>query len=159
MTDFSGNFENNPDIHILPLNHTLVEMWISMRKLVRPETDVQQQLDEAYFLLEHTEKMNVFICKFKSGEPMGFIEVSVRDFAEGCLSSPVGYIEGWFVREEFRNSGIGRLLVLAAERWARTRGCIEIASDADVDNESSRKAHTKLGFEHVADISCFRKKL
>ena len=38
----------------------------------------------------------------------------------------------------------------AAEEWARAQGCVEMASDALIENERSQRAHEALGFD-VAD--------
>lgn len=71
----------------------------------------------------------------------------------------MGYLEGWFVHERARGQGIGAALVSAGEGWARSKGCAEFASDAELDNTVSLLAHERLGFEAVADIRCFRKPL
>ena len=90
---------------------------------------------------------------------VGFAEVSRRAYAEGCETSPVGFLEGWYVVPERRRQGIGRALVAAAEAWARGLGCREFASDAVAENTVSAAAHRALGFEEVAVIRCFRKDL
>lgn len=91
---------------------------------------------------------------------IGFIEVDLRSHADGCdPAQPVGYVEGWFVREEFRNQGVGAELIRAAENWAREQGCIEMASDALIENEVSQRAHAALGFEVVDRCVNFRKRL
>ena len=89
----------------------------------------------------------------------GFIEVSLRDYAEGCASSPVPYIEGWFVDADSRGRGVGRALVRGAEEWSKKQGFDEIASDAEASNRGSIAAHKKLGYERVEDIVCFCRKL
>ncbi len=79
--------------------------------------------------------------------PVGFLQVGLRSHAVGCDSSrPVGFIEGWFVRDRFRGQGIGSALVRAAEDWSRERGCLEMASDALIENEESLRAHDAMGF-------------
>ena len=77
---------------------------------------------------------------------------------EGCSSSPVGYIEGWWVDQDLRGSGIGAALVGAAEHWAHSIGLSELASDAELPNVASQAAHRALG-EEVDRIVCFRKRL
>ena len=90
----------------------------------------------------------------------GFLEVGLRSHADGCdTQRPVGFVEGWFVREEDRGKGIGTLLMHAAEEWARAHGCREMASDALIDNAGSERAHTALGFEIVDRCIHFRKAL
>jgi aminoglycoside 6'-N-acetyltransferase I len=90
---------------------------------------------------------------------LGFAELSIRPYAEGCRTDRVGFLEGWFVVPEARQRGVGRELVAAAEDWARAQGCLEFASDAEADNERSAAAHRALGFEEVGLIRCFRKDL
>ena len=90
---------------------------------------------------------------------VGFVELSRRLHAEGCTTSPVGFLEGWYVAPEYRRRGIGAALVAASEAWARELGCTEFASDALADNVVSQTAHKALGFEEVEVIRCFRKAL
>jgi aminoglycoside 6'-N-acetyltransferase I len=75
------------------------------------------------------------------------------------LSSPVGYLEGIFVVPEHRRSGVGEALVRAAEAWARERGCTEMASDRQLDNEPSGVFHEAVGYEEAERIVCYRKSL
>jgi aminoglycoside 6'-N-acetyltransferase I len=90
---------------------------------------------------------------------LGFAELSIRPYAEGCESGRVGFLEGWYVMPEARRRGIGRRLVAAGEEWARAAGCTEFGSDAEADNELGAVAHRRLGFEEVGLIRCFRKDL
>jgi aminoglycoside 6'-N-acetyltransferase I len=90
----------------------------------------------------------------------GFIQVGTRSHADGCdIATPVGFIEGWFVVGDLRGTGIGRRLLEAAEEWAREQRCREMASDALLDNQSSLRAHSALGFEVVERCVHFRKNL
>ena len=83
----------------------------------------------------------------------------MRDYAEGCSGSRIGYIEGWYVEPELRRQGLGGQLVQAAEHWARELGLAEMASDCEIDNAVSFRAHTALGYQEVGRIICFRKAL
>ncbi len=100
-----------------------------------------------------------FVLDRGDGEVGGFIELSRRSYAEGCDTAPVPYIEGWYVDTDLRRAGVGRRLVERAEEWARQNGHSEIASDCELMNRVSQVAHTRLGFEEVDRIVCFRKKL
>ena len=98
-----------------------------------------------------TTKIDVaFVAESQSGQVVGFVEASLRSFAEGCDTSPVGYVEGWFVRPEHRRQGIGQALVAAAEQWAIEQGCVEMASDARIENTVSQQAHLAIGFKKPA---------
>jgi aminoglycoside 6'-N-acetyltransferase I len=90
----------------------------------------------------------------------GFLEVDLRSHADGCdPSRPVGFIEGWYVAENHRHEGIGRKLLAAAEDWARSQGCVEVASDTWIDNEVSQRVHEALGYEVVDRCVHYRKTL
>ena len=91
---------------------------------------------------------------------VGFLEVDLRSHADGCNPSrPVGYIEGWYVAEDSRHQGIGRKLLAVAEDWARSQGCVEIASDTWIDNELSQSVHEASGYEVVDRCVHYRKSL
>lgn len=104
--------------------------------------------------------MAIFVSLDDGGALAGFLEAGLRSHADGCDPAvPTGYVEGWFVREEFRNRGVGRDLMRAAEDWAFSQGCREMASDALIDNTGSQDAHKALGFEVVDRCVHFRKRL
>src|SRR6266567_1394461 len=64
----------------------------------------------------------VFVAEDSGGAVVGFVEVGSRPYADGCDTSPVGYIEAWYVDTHLRREGWGRALLTAAEAWARNRG-------------------------------------
>jgi len=121
------------------------EDWLRMRLALWPHHSPQELLPEMETLL--AERWSpVFVAARPSGGLGGFVEGGLRRYADGCDSSPVGYIEGWYVDEDLRRQGVGRALVAALERWAREQGCTNMASDTWLDNETSRAAHLALGY-------------
>jgi aminoglycoside 6'-N-acetyltransferase I len=91
---------------------------------------------------------------------IGFVEVGLRSHADGCdTAHAVGFIEGWYVLETWRRRGVGGQLVAAAEQWARTQGCTEMASDTWIDGDVSQRAHEALGYEVVDRCVHLRKRL
>ena len=101
----------------------------------------------------------VLVCVRANGLLCGFAEVGTRPYADGCVSSPVAFLEGWFVDPDMRGHGVGRALVQAVEAWARDRGFSELASDAVLDNEIAHRAHEGVGFEEVERAVRYRKAL
>ena len=122
-------------------DHTVDEMRAEMAEImIKP--------DAAYFLV------------FAKDTAIGFAQCQLRhDYVEGTDSSPVGYLEGIYVAEEYRKQGVARELLSACENWAKSQGCTEFASDCELDNVQSLKFHLKMGFEEANRIICFTKKI
>ena len=132
---------------------------LALRSALWPEqTDEENRMDTMR-VLNNPDKISLFVSEDDQGDLLGFVEVSLRSYAEGCETSPVGYVEGWYVVNKARRQGIGKQLVRAAEDWARAKGCTEMASDAVIDNHLSHTAHQRLGYKVVERIVCFRKSL
>jgi len=132
------------------------DAWLKMRTDLWPDDSGSHRTEIDRYFAEQGE--TVLVAEI-AGALAGFAELSLRAYAEGCESSPVAYLEGWYVSVDARGSGVGRALIRAAEEWGRARGCREFASDAEADNASSADAHRACGFEEVALIRCFKKPL
>jgi aminoglycoside 6'-N-acetyltransferase I len=139
-----------------------------MRADLWPESSVEEHAQELAAILAGTFPTVmplVILVATESNQQesislVGFIEVGLRSYAEGCDSTrAVGYVEGWYVSESHRRSGIGTKLFHAAEDWARRQGCKEIASDSELTNEISQRVHEALGFEIVERSINYRKQL
>ena len=101
----------------------------------------------------------VFLC-IVEGKTVGFAQCQLRhDYVEGTETSPVGYLEGIFVAEGYRNQGYAAKLLSACEQWAKDQGCAEFASDCELDNTQSLAFHLRCGFGEANRIICFTKKL
>ena len=109
---------------------------------------------------EILEKGGVFFLALEEDEPAAFAQCQLRyDYVEGTDHSPVGYLEGVYVRPAFREKGLARELVTLCEKWARERGCGEFASACELDNLDSLRFHLRCGFAEANRIICFAKKL
>lgn len=101
-----------------------------------------------------------FFLKYEEDIPVGFAQCQLRfDYVEGTETTPVGYLEGIFVEEAYRNKGYARELLTKCEAWAKERGCQEFASDCEIDNDSSFQFHRAMNFKEANRIICFTKKL
>lgn len=132
--------------------------WLRLRKLLWDETSEDDHRDEMLDIIEHTDSQCVVVAE-AGDQLVGFLEVSIRPFVEDCETDHVGYLEGWFVEHAHRRKGIGEALVKFAEDWARRKGCTEIASDAEVGNDLSLKAHEALGYVETSRLIHLRKSL
>jgi aminoglycoside 6'-N-acetyltransferase I len=134
--------------------------WHRMRRDLWPDDAGEHEREiDRFFAGRLREPAAVLIADDAKGETLGFAEVSVRPYAEGCETDRVAFLEGWYVIPTARGVGVGRALIEAAEAWALGRGCTEFGSDALLDNDAGRAAHRALGFEEVEQRRCFLKHL
>ena len=106
------------------------------------------------------EAQAAFFIKYVDGLPVGFAQCGLRtDYVEGTETSPVGYLEGIFVKEQYRKNGYAKELLRACEMWAKDMGCTEFASDCELENMGSLSFHIAMGFREANRIICFKKKL
>jgi aminoglycoside 6'-N-acetyltransferase I len=132
--------------------------WVRMRQGLWPDAP----LDYLYLDLDGllaNPNVGIFIASDSNGQAVAFIEAGLRDYGEGCTTSPVGCIEAWYVDPHIRGQKIGRELVSVAEGWAREKGCTEMVSDTWLENESGVAAHLKLGYYEVGRLVHFIKKI
>ena len=123
-----------------------------------PEHTVEE-LETEFCELLADEGCAVFLAE-QDGEAVGFAQCQLRhDYVEGTDSSPVGYLEGVFVAEPYRNKRIASAFLKACEDWAKRQGCTEFASDCELTNTESLRFHLAAGFTEANRIICFVKEL
>ena len=103
---------------------------------------------------------SVFFLKYEYDVPVGFAQCQLRtDYVEGTKTSPVGYLEGIFVKEQCRHKGYAKELLVECEAWAKENGCSEFASDCEINNIDSFHFHQAMNFVEANRIICFTKAL
>jgi aminoglycoside 6'-N-acetyltransferase I len=132
--------------------------WIRLRDALWPASRSHHDAETRAYFEGRSGALIVFVAELEH-HVVGFLELGVRPYAEGCLSSPVPFIEGWYVEPAFQRRGLGRALVEAAEARARAMGYTEMASDAELGNADGIAAHRAVGYEEIERIVCFRRSL
>ena len=148
-------------VRVRPVVRTDAAAWLRMRNALWPDYEGIWHGKEIEEFLAGRSKMplGVLMAVDESDRPVGFVELFIRPYAEGCETERVAYLEGWYVEPEYRRQGVGRALVEASEQWARDQGCTEFGSDALIDNDISAAAHAALGFVETVQIRYFKKNL
>lgn len=136
------------------------DAWECMRQRLWPSKP-GEHADEItrYFAGDLCEPVEVLLAFDEQGEPVGLIELSIRNYAEGCATDRVAFVEGWYVDPAERHKGVGAALIRAAESWATSQGCTDLASDTEFDNNASIAALLATGFTDAGTIRCFKKSL
>jgi len=131
-----------------------VAAWAQLRLGLWPDAD--DPLEELAESLADAEGA-VFLACLAGGEAVGFAEVRLRhDYVNGTESSPVGFLEGWYVQPPWQGHAVGRALLAAVQAWTRAAGCSELASDSRVEDVQAHAAHRACGFEETERVVYFR---
>jgi aminoglycoside 6'-N-acetyltransferase I len=133
--------------------------WLRLRAALWPHVAMDDHRIEMSAWLARSDAVVMVAPNGDGSGLVGFAEVGARSLADGCETSPLAYLEGWYVDIDDRRRGIGAALVREAEVWARTRGYHEFGSDAQLENIDSRRAHVSLGFKEVERSVLYIKKL
>jgi aminoglycoside 6'-N-acetyltransferase I len=133
--------------------------WRRLRSALWPDCPLSEHREEMEEIQSDPRRNVVLVSEAEDGHLNGLLEVSIRAVAPGCATRNIGYLEGWYVEPAYRRQGIGRALVEAAERWARSIGCTEMASDTEIENSESQEAHTRLGYREIERVVHFCKSL
>lgn len=135
--------------------------WAELRAQLWEDTAYDQHLEEvATMLAKPSGECIAFLDVVDGTGIRAFAEAALRhDYVNGCETSPVAFLEGIFVRPEYRGAGIGRNLLRSVESWAHDQGCSELASDADLDNMAGQAFHSALGFRETERVVFFCKPL
>lgn len=119
----------------------------------------EEELLTEYNVILNDQNAAVFLA-YAEDKPIGFAQCGLRrDYVEGTETTPVGYLEGIYVKEQYRREGIAEQLLQVCESWSKEKGCREFASDCEIDNNASLNFHLHTGFQETNRIICFTKKL
>ncbi len=133
--------------------------WVVLALALWPY-ETEQDMRDLFLKRIPSEKDKTILCRNEHGEAIGFIDLSIREeYVEGSSGSPVGYVEGIYVKPEYRFKGVARELLRLGEEWSRAQGCTEYGSDTEIENVESQAFHLRAGFEAAHTIVHFIKKL
>lgn len=137
---------------------TEITLVATLAQELWPENTVASLEAEMRESLKNSD--TAFFLYYADNQAVAFSHVQLRhDYVEGTDSSPVGYLEGIYVREAFRKQGIAGHLLTACQTWTKQQGCTEFASDCELTNDESLRFHLSHGFIEANRIICFTKKL
>ena len=132
--------------------------WTDMRASLWPDEPPQAHERGIESMLGSKDAWG-FIAETVDGTPAGFAEVAIRQYANGCESQPVPFLEGIWVKPQFRRQGIGARLIEHVDAFLAARGFREMGSDTQIDNSASQAAHMGWGFCETERVVYFRKSL
>ena len=117
-------------------------VWLKMRQALWPEGASDHPFEIAsYFAGRLRMPLEVLLAFDDAGLPVGFVELSIRPYAEGCDTDSVAYLEGWYVVPEARCRGVGRALVRPPSSG---RGEKDAANSRPMHSSTTRSAPRRI---------------
>ena len=133
-------------------------IWAEMRIALWPDEALPAHTATIDELLGDNDVWGL-IAEATDGGAVGFAEIAMRKYANGCDTQPVAFLEGVWVNPQFRRRGIGTRLIAHAEALLAARGFRELGSDTQINNHASQAAHVAWGFSETERVVYFRKLL
>jgi len=97
----------------------------------------------------------LFVAEIEGGV-VGWIQVVTYPLPEMDLHAELG---GLVVNEAHRGQGVGSALMVRAEEWARTQGCLEVRIRSNIIRKRAHKFYKQAGYESIKTQYTFRKPL
>lgn len=131
--------------------------WLDLALKLWSDDSTEEMQETLTYILQSPREAG-FLVKDDDASSIGFMNLSLRyEYVPGATQSPVAYVEGIYIKDEYRQQGIGRYLIEYAQQWALEHGCIELASDALLENTASHEFHQNVGFQEVERVVTFIK--
>ena len=87
--------------------------------------------------------------------PVGFAEISIRDYANGCRAQPVPFLDGIWVMKPYRRQGVVFALLKTIKRDCQAKGLTELYLSAYIKNTVSHSAHQTWGLDETDRVVFF----
>lgn len=146
-------------MHIIPihLDSPYLNQLIQLTYELWPEHTIDELASEIPALMQ---KQYTFYGVLEQNFLIAFMQLSIRhDYVNGTSSSPIGYLEGIYVKESYRRKKVASQLIAYATKQFLDCGITEFASDTSIDNEASQAFHTSVGFTETERCVYFSKKI
>lgn len=145
------------DVLIREIHKSDRDMWLGMYRQLFPNNSDDALIAEMERIFK-SGKRSAYVALIDDMS-VGFAEYALRDYANGCHSQPVPFLEGIWIDTEYRGQGIAKSLVSYLEQKARMAGFREFGSDVELSNYPSQLMHERLGFEQTEKVIFYRKVL
>ena len=115
-----------------------------------------QQIEKHLAGMQDARQYAVYVAELANGQVAGWIGTYVHRSVE--LDS-FAEINGLVVDDKVRSRGVGKLLLEAAERWARSCGCDTIGVRSKVERHDAHRFYEKNRYGWTKTQKSFHKAL
>lgn len=96
------------------------------------------------------------LIAYSSNEPVGYVVLIVRNYDNPlfCKDHMSIYIDQMCVIEEYRNKGVGKMLMKKIKEFTQTKGIKRIELSVWADNVNAIKFYERMGFTNYLYNMC-----
>lgn len=128
----------------------LVDSWV-MHARHEPDLLEEKRMRESDIEQYYRKGLKSRDCHFLvaevDGKPVGFIRADVKQIASFFKHNKILYLDDLYVSKKFRRKGIARLLMLEAEKVAKTKGIKRIQARVYTFNRPTHKLLRSMGYD------------
>ena len=151
-------------MNVMVANQKHLDAILVLRRLLWPDCTEQEHQQEMGAMLVGNHPMvpdwpAVVMVSEADSQVIAYMEATLRPFVDGCKEGPVGFIEGWYIEDAYRESDAFQLLLNGITLWTKAQGGLEIMCDVPTDEVELLAQHEASGFEKVQRVVMVSKPL
>jgi len=148
-------FEMEHEMELVTITENDFPEWKTFRQaLYKDLDDAQNDLEVRQMFT--SDFWYCWLIKDHQGKSVGLIELASRNIVDGCISSPVAYLEGLYLIPECRNGGMGKEIIKRIMSWCTEKGYSELATDTELGNTRAQSFYNSTGFKETDRIVQYR---
>ena len=116
----------------------------------------REDFQKQFSVLSQNDDHIILVAETKDQGVIGWVHALIRLL---LFSEPRAEIGGLVVDEKNRGKGIGRLLLAAAEKWAKSKDISIIVVRSNVIRQEAQEFYPNVGYTHVNSHHVYKKKI
>lgn len=137
----------NGDVELRRITANDFQLWKKMRNALYNGMEEAFDDHEMKTIIDDPQWHCMFVTLSK--DVIGFVELSLRNIVDGCLHSPVPYIEGIYLQPQYQTKGYGKDVMKLIKKWSKNLGFSELAADTELHNHRAQKFFSAMGFQET----------
>ncbi|WP_269914574.1 GNAT family N-acetyltransferase [Acinetobacter sp. HY1485] len=132
--------------------------WLALRHEFWAQLNQEEHKEDIHHILNKKISRSAFLL-LKDNNVIGFAEVALRSYSNGCFFQPVPFLEGFYIKPNEQGKKYGKFFINQVEQELIQLGYKELCSSTDWENTISQAVHTALNFTEVDRIVLYHKRL
>lgn len=116
----------------------------------------KEQIEERLSKIQNNDSHIIYVATVENEYVIGWAQAHISDL---IIIPNQALLFGLVVDKNYRNSGIGRLLMQHIEEWATLFGCEGVILRSNIKRQEAHLFYEKIGYTNIKQSITFYKKL